>query len=416
MCRIMEKILSKYITNFLMINNLINENHFGFMQKRSTTTQFITTLEDWYDAMFKKKNIDCIFIDFKKAFDSVPHDLLLKKLYDIGIQGKIIKWIAEFLSYRTFEVKIVNEVSQTRKITSGVPQGSVLGPLLFLIYINDLPEAMPKEIKIKMFADDVKIYNVHSNKIERNQLNFAIKKIEEWSKLWKIDISPNKTFIMHIGKNNPKDQYKINDNIINEVESIRDLGIIIDNKLKFDIHLNKIIQRVYSRMRFVFNVIKSRTTGTWITIYKSYIRPLLEYSPEAWNPLQKSEITRLEKCQKYFTKILFKKCRLPYVEYYNRLEYLKIQTLENRRKIYDLVLTYKILNGYTHFNPTKFFNLSSRRNESSKIRILSKGQNKFSSKSFVNRVTKNWNVLDSQTILANSPLSFKNKLKSILVQ
>lgn len=159
-----------------MINNLINENQFGFMQKRSTTTQFITTLEDWYDAMFKKKNIDCIFIDFKKAFDSVPHDLLLKKLYDIGIQGKIIKWIAEFLSYRTFEVKIVNEVSQTRKITSGVPQGSVLGPLLFLIYINDLPEVMPKEIKIKMFADDVKIYNVHSNKIERNQLNFAIKK------------------------------------------------------------------------------------------------------------------------------------------------------------------------------------------------------------------------------------------------
>lgn len=415
MCRIMEKILSKYITQFLIVNNLINKYQYGFIKNRSTTSQFVSTLEDWYDAIFNRKNIDCIFIDFQKAFDSVPHDLLLKKLFNIGIQGKILKWIAEFLTLRTFQVKIGEDLSYKRNITTGVPQGSVLGPLLFLIYINDLPDVIPNGVSIRMFADDVKVYVVHNTKTERSQLTTAIKSIEVWAKTWKIGIAPNKTFVIHIGKNNPKDQYRINDANISEVESIRDLGIIIDNKLKFDTHINKIIRNAYYRVQFLFKVIKSRSSITWIKVYKSYIRPLLEYAPEAWNPLQISDIKKLEKCQKYFTKILLTKCGLPYINYHERLEYFKLPTLENRRKTYDLVLAYKIINGYTYV-PNKIFNISNRETNNSKIRIISKTQNKFSSKSFVNRTAIAWNVLDKETILSSTPFLFKNKLKSILVQ
>nr|CAD2209245.1 unnamed protein product [Meloidogyne enterolobii] len=131
LCRVMEMVLNKYIVQFLHDNNLFSDNQFGFIKNRSTTTQLITTLEDWYDAIMGKKNIDCVYIDFKKAFDSVPHDLLLNKLYKIGIRGKILTWISCFLSNRTFRVKINNTLSKPRNIKSGVPQGSVLGHYYF---------------------------------------------------------------------------------------------------------------------------------------------------------------------------------------------------------------------------------------------------------------------------------------------
>jgi len=229
-------------------------------------------------------------------------------------------------------------------------------------------------IKIKLSADDVKIYNVFKTKNERLKLVNALKNVDEWSLKWKLKISTDKTFILHLGKNNPKEQYKIFDNTINEVESIRDLGIIIDNKLRFKEHITKIIKTVYFKMKTIFKIIKSKKTKTWITIYKSYIRPILEYAPEAWNPLYKSEINSLERCQKYFTMIVFNRCNLPKLQYRERLEYLQLQTLENRRKIYDLVLMYKIINGYTHLGLDNLFTNPIRKSIRFEYRIISKNK------------------------------------------
>ena len=131
-----------------------------FLPHRSTTTQLISTLENWYDGIYQNKDIDCLYVDFRKAFDVIPHKLLLYKAHKIGIRGKILNWIADFLKDRTFQVHIDNSSSSKYKITSGVPQGSILGPILFLIYVNELPEIIPKDICIKMYADDVKLYNI----------------------------------------------------------------------------------------------------------------------------------------------------------------------------------------------------------------------------------------------------------------
>uniref|UniRef100_A0A1I8B891 C2H2-type domain-containing protein n=1 Tax=Meloidogyne hapla TaxID=6305 RepID=A0A1I8B891_MELHA len=145
-----------------------------------------------------------------------------------------------------------------------------------------------------------------------------------------------------------------------EVQSIRDLGILIDNKLKFTEHISNIIKSAYYRMRLLFKYLKTRSIKIWKSVYTSYIRSLLEYSTVNWSPNSKKDINRLEKCQKFYTKIALKKCRLPYIRYQNRLTLFELPTLENRRKILDLVTIYKIINGYTCLDPKSLFNFSER--------------------------------------------------------
>ena len=210
-----------------------------------------------------------VYIDIQKAFDSIPHDLLIYKLNKIGIRGKLLKWIKSFLENKTFAVKIANSQSSFRKITFGVPQGSVLGPLLFNIYINDLSDAIPPEVKIKLFVDDVKLYVIYEKNSERKKLNEAIEKLKQWVSNWGLEIAPTKSFVLHIGKNNPKTQYKLQDNIINEVECIKDLGIQIDNKLRFQTHISSIIKNAYFRMYQLFKILKSRSSKIWVNAYKS---------------------------------------------------------------------------------------------------------------------------------------------------
>lgn len=409
-CRVIERIIVTKIYEFLTRNKLISENQFGFLRNRSTTLQLIKTINDFSDAMENKKNIDCIYLDFQKAFDSVPHDLLLFKLRLIGIGGKLIQWISNFITNRKFTVKINESYSDDYHVTSGVPQGSVLGPVLFLIYINDLPDIIPVGISIKLFADDVKLYVTHKSNQERKQLELALINISQWCKEWKIKIAPTKSFVLHLGNNNPKHQYKLDQNIITEVQSIRDLGILIDNKLKFTEHISNIIKSAYYRMRLLFKYLKTRSIKIWKSVYTSYIRSLLEYSTVNWSPNSKKDINRLEKCQKFYTKIALKKCRLPYIRYQNRLTLFELPTLENRRKILDLVTIYKIINGYTCLDPKSLFNFSERSSSRFFKRIIHKHKLAKTSHLFIARASKLWNQLDKDIATSPTVSIFKNKL------
>ena len=261
MCRVFERIILKEIQSFLVSNKIISLQQFGFVKKSSTEILLSGALNDWYRGLYNKKSIEIIFIDFKKAFDSIPHNLLLFKLYKLGIRGKLLNWIQAFLTNRTFRVKIGNSFSDPKNILSGVPQGSVLGPVLFQIYINDIINDIPEGIKIKLFADNLKIYSRFGTN-ETNNLQLTLDKVINWSNQWALSISNEKTFILHLGRNNPTQTYKIVDNPIKETEFIRELGVYIDKNLEFNRHFGHLCKIAYYRMRHLFMTIISKSLKT----------------------------------------------------------------------------------------------------------------------------------------------------------
>ena len=169
-----EQLLSNHLIYFLRDNNLINDNQYGFLSGKSTDLQLLKCYRYIFKAKDNSKYSDIIYIDMAKAFDKVSHKLLLHELFNIGIQGDVLKWIKSYLFNRIQSVKIDNNMSKPQKVISGVPQSSVLGPILFIIYINDLPDCVEKPSYTCLFADDAKIGHIlQSSDDIRLQLTLA---------------------------------------------------------------------------------------------------------------------------------------------------------------------------------------------------------------------------------------------------
>jgi hypothetical protein len=201
-CRVMERIIANNLLNYLCTHKLISKEQHGFLARHSTESQLLETLNDWTDALDNHLHVDCVFIDFKKAFDSVCHNKLLIKLKGYGINGNLLNWLKSFLSNRKQRVRVNSYYSKWSDVSSGVPQGSVLGPILFLLYINDLVDVVNAfgGCKIKLFADDVKVYWVRDAKYEvTNTLQKCIDAIQKWSILWQLPISHSKCYSMYFG-------------------------------------------------------------------------------------------------------------------------------------------------------------------------------------------------------------------------
>jgi ribonucleases P/MRP protein subunit RPP40 len=339
--KIMERVIVCDLLIYLRRHNVINKQQHGFLSGRSTTSNLLESICDWTLALNDSKSVAVANIDFAKAFDSVCTGKLLHKLSSYGISGQLLKWISSFLSDRSQQTRVGCLLSDPIKLSSGVVQGSVIGPLLFVLFINDITHLFDNnKCTCKLFADDMKLYTVLHTNEDYSYLQEKLNVICNWSQDWQLGISYKKCNLMYIGNTLCKPSLLLNDVSLAVVEQVKDLGVLIDSRLSFTPHIKEAVVRANVRANLIHKCFISRDVFTLVRAFKVYVRPLLEYASCTWSPHHTLKIKQIESVQRKFTK------RLPgyaSLSYENRLLRLDLDSLEMRRLRQDLLFTYKIV-------------------------------------------------------------------------
>ena len=405
LCKCMEKIISKELTDFFLEAHVVPAQQHGFLPGRSTFTNLLTRLNEWTMSDDDHQPIDVVYLDFQKAFDKIPIEYLIHKLDHYGVRGDLLRFIGEgFLSGRTFCVRVGAALSHEYEVHSGVPQGSVLGPLLFIGYLHDLYTGL--KTSYSSFADDT---NVFCNPLwQYADLQGDLETIKRWTQTWKMPLNDSKCTVLHIGHNNPKHNYFLQQTPVTAVTNQKDLGITITSDLKWEMHIIQMTKKANSLIYLIQKSFKNLSRDMVLKIYKLYIRPKLEYAQSVWNPYYAKDIELIERVQRRIT-------RLPHglkdIPYEDRLKTLNITTLRDRRIRGDLIETFKILNG--HYSCSlNIYNLSNSTNLRGHHQKLTKEKcNKLLRRNFLsNRVVYHWNSLSPETISSTNRNQFKNLL------
>ena len=341
-CKVMETFIKNSLNEHLVKNNILSNHQFGFVSGRSTITQLIVTLNEWLYSLDNDSPIDAAYMDFRKAFDSVPHKRLLNKLKGYNVSGPILSWISSFLSERYQYVKINNSCSNKLKVTSGVPQGSVLGPTLFIYFINDLPNVV-HNTSIKIFADDTKAYKNIKSENDVNQLQNAINEMFAWTEKWLLKFNKDKCKILHLGNKNPKNDYFIGPEgqqiPLEKTNLEKDLGVYVDENLNFKEHIKTTVKKSNYACYKILKNFTYREDKILVPLFKALVRPILEYGNVVWNNCIKKYMTKIENVQRKYTKHIKGLQNVPYEE---RLNIIKLPSIEYRQLRGDMIQVYKI--------------------------------------------------------------------------
>lgn len=342
------KILEKFVTlnlSSLLSNQISNYQH-GFLKARSVETNMACFTDFLLGAMDNNKQVDVVYTDFSKAFDKINHDILIKKLMEIGVHGSLLRWIDSYLRNRSQAVCVRGYCSSFLPVPSGVPQGSHLGPLLFSIYLYDIGNYLANTSHL-LYADDTKIYREISNINDCNALQSDLSCLSDYCFQNQLFLNENKCHVISYTrkKNYIHHRYSINNQFLVRVASTRDLGILMDDKLSFNLHIDNIVQRAFRNLGFINRISKPfKETLTLKMLYFSLIRSLLEFATIIWSPQYKIHVTRIEKVQMKFVKLLnFRNSHT--MSYDHSLKHYNMLSLNNRRILLDMSFLHKLLNN-----------------------------------------------------------------------
>jgi hypothetical protein len=295
--KVFEKIIFKHIYNHLKDNYVLTDFQSGFLPGRSTTTQLIDVYHTLCQSIDNEKEVRVVFLDIKKAFDRVWHKGLICKLHQAGISGNLLSWLESYLKNRQQRVVINGQSSQWGDIPAGVPQGSVLGPLLFLLYINDIVHEI-QNCNIRLFADDTCLFIEVNNRDEAaNYINEDLERIQRWSKKWLVSFSPEKTkslIVSHKNDRHLNPPITFNNTVVSEVNSHTYLGLKFSYNLKWNEHIEHISTKAAQRLNMMLPLKYKIDRKTLETIYTTLVRPVMEYSIVVWGGTYDTSLAKLE--------------------------------------------------------------------------------------------------------------------------
>ena len=418
----------------LRTSHLLDSRQHGFLSKKSCTTNMIGFCDSVVLSLNDCSRTDAIYFDFSKAFDSVNHDLILDKLkHNYNIDGRMLKFIANYLSDREQCVTIGNIKSSLKPVLSGVPQGSILGPILFVLFINDLPEGLSEGTDLALYADDTKIWRKIDFEADHEILQKDVTYLNNWATTNKMNFHPNKCKVLSIAKSLPpllgilpniQYFYTLGNIPLDYVDSEKDLGVTINTKLDFNDHCNKLINKANQRFGltkrtcyFVNDVKRKRT------LYLALIRSLFEHCSPIWRPSGKTMIDKFESLQKRCIKWILSE---EYTRYFTYSAYVKkcrqvdLLPLAIKFNINDLILFHKIFynilpfsfpsylvpyNGHSRLRSCHLDNLSlvcTLQSDSLNMKCLKK--------SFYFRTYLEWNALPLDLRQIDNPACFKSEI------
>ena len=293
--------------------------------------------------MEEGSNVDTIYLDFAKAFDKVDHGMLLHKLKKMGVKGKLGRWIQNFLKGRTNEVLVDDQKSLIFFLISGIPQGSVLGPILFLIYISDIGNDLSVEPLV--YVDDTKVIKKIVNEEDVENLQDDLSKLHKWGQENNMEFNQGKFVVLRCGRNT---EIKENtsyfsgdtDEIIEEKESTRDLGVIMQNDAGFEEHIEKVCKKVRQKSGWLFRSFYNRQGWFLRHMWNSLIQPHIDYCSQLWAPGEGGELQKIEKLLKDFTS---KIPELKELSYWERLAKIKLNSEQRRIERYQIIYVWKTL-------------------------------------------------------------------------
>ena len=301
-CKMLESFVRDQLVEFMETYELFSDSQHGFRHHKSCVMQLLEVMNDFANFIENQEDIDSIYLDFRKAFDTVPHLRLMNKLKAYGIEGSLAKWIYSFLTGRSQRVRVNDSYSGFASVNSGIPQGSILGPVLFIIFINDLPDCVQSLCKI--FADDTKIYGSHHT---HDVLQDDLYRLLNWSEVWQLHFNSSKCSVLHYGSTNKNHKYYIDKNCTKELKTTdneKDVGVTFCPKLKFDLHISNTIKKANRLTGIIKRSFTYIDHVMFLKLYKTIIRPNLEYANTIWYPSFKRQSIDIEKVQRRATKIL----------------------------------------------------------------------------------------------------------------
>ena len=420
--KILEKIVYKRLDSFLSLNKILNSAQFGFRKKFSTNFAINKLLDSVINSLSKKDHIIAIFMDLSKAFDTIDHNILLHKLYNYGIRGVVWSWIKSYLSNRQQYVSVDDANSPISINNCGVPQGSILGPLLFLIYINDIINSSPI-LSFVLFADDTNILLSHKNLIELiNIMNLELINVSSWFKCNKLSLNISKTHFMHF-QTTRRDvalpQNIIIDNLpLNPKDHVKFLGITIDKHLSWGHHVNNVSSSIAKGIGILYRLKHFLPERSLLMLYNALILPYLNYCNITWGNCSKTKLDHIFLLQKKAVRICTKSPYLSHTDpLFKRLRSLKIYDINTLQiAIFMFKYNYQMLptvftdffsyNNNLHSYPTRTCNNIHLDNP----RIL------LAQKALRHHGPDIWNTLPNFLKQITTLTSFKRSLKEMLLK